>query len=579
MTPNSPGPVMVDGRKSQRAKSVADLAAEVAALTGAELPEVMRDDAPVLAAPPVSEDAVYYVGLIGGKDVGKTSLVNAIAGVTVAKPTGHGEGTRTAIAYCHADVADEVRRDLAELGAKLEVVPHEAKHLRRQVLLDLPDIDSKYADHIQLTRRMLRYMLYPIWVQSIEKYADQRPRELLKQVADGNDPQNFLFVLSKIDQLVDREGDDAARELADDFADRLQRALDLPLPPEVLAVSSTRPDKYDLERLREKLGVERTVEQVTADRGKAVKRRSLTVAKWVEQQDLAGREEAAKRLLDEAAEMLAERVVSPILDTALPRLSDDAGHRMALAEPAAQARCRSWPIVGWIDLALAPIVSLVRRNLSPATTEAAALEAHLNDAGESTSKNIRGVFAQLHAAYPPVAEAYADRHLWETPDAEAAAGSLRRRLDGALRVQRQQVAEKLKPSGWAAPIRWLLTVGVVIWFVLVQPLLVIFLPERDWSWMELVQEAVALLSAQSLLASLGIVVAYLVFLWAAIRIKAYRRVAAWRKKLARADADDAEASPAAQTLLWLEDLLAPLQRRHDQLADLQRQAQALRQAA
>lgn len=558
--------------------TVAELAAEVAALTGAELPEVMSQDAPVLADEP-GPDGRYYVGLIGGKDVGKTSLVNAIAGLTVAEPTGHGEGTRTAIAYCHRDVVEDVRRDLAELDAKLEIVPHDADNLRRQVLLDLPDIDSKYGDHVQLTRRMLRHMLYPIWVQSVEKYADQRPRELLKQVAAGNDPGNFVFVLSKIDQLVDREGQAAAKELAEDYAGRLEKALELPAPPEVMVVSSTRPGQFDLPRLREKLGVERTTEQVSEDRGRATKRRTLSVAKWVEQQDLSGRVAAAKRLLDEAGDALADRVGTPILEQALPRLADDAGHRMALAEPAAQARCRAWPIVGWIDMALAPIVSLVRRNLSPATTEAAALEAHLNDAGQSTAKNVRGVFAQLHGTYPTIAEAYELRRLWETPESEAAASNLRRRLDSALRVQRQQVADRLRPSRWGAPIRWLLTVGVVIWFVLIQPLLVIFLPEREWSWIELAQEAVALLSAQALLASVGIVIVYLIVLWAAIRLKAYRQVATWRRRLAREDASDVEASPAAQTLLWMEDLLAPLQRRHDQLAELQRQAEALRQAA
>ncbi len=556
---------------------IEQLVAEVADITGAAPPEVLGDDAPVPTGELVAGER-YYVGLIGGKDVGKTSLVNAIAGTTVAEPTGHGEGTRTVVAYCHRDVADEVRVDLAALGEKLEVVPHDVPELRRQVLLDLPDIDSKYADHIQLTRRMLRNMLYPVWVQSIEKYADHRPRELLLQVATGNDPANFLFVLSKVDQLVDREGRGAADELAADYAARLQRALKLADPPKVLICSARRPEEYDLPRLRDALGVERTASQVEVDRGKAQRRQLVSIADWVERQNLAGRVAASQRLLEEAEDALAERVGVPILEQALPRLEQDAGHRMTLAEPAAKARARAWPIVGWIDAALSPIVALVRRNLTPASSEAAALEQHLADTGQSTAKNLRAAFAQLHGAYPAVAEVYARRRLWEAPESEAATSALRRRLDAALRLQREHVAERLTPSRWFAPVRWLLTVGVVLWFVIVQPLLTIFLPQdtTGWSFSEFVIEAVALLSAQALLASAGFVVGYLLILWGAIRMKAYRDVAAWRKRLGKSNSQDADASPAAQTMIWMQELLDPLQQRHNRLAALATKAETLR---
>ena len=561
---------------------VRELVDAVAAETGAAPPAVLDEDAPVVRIAP-AETELYYVGLIGGKDVGKTSLVNAIAGVKLADPTGHGEGTRTAIAYCHRDAAADVRREFADskLADKLQVVPHDAEHLRRQILLDLPDVDSKYEDHLALTRRALRHMLYPVWVQSVEKYADARPRDLLKQVAAGNDPANFVFVLSKVDQLIDREGMEAALELSADYAGRLRKALDLPADPEVMLCSARRPDEYDLPRLREKLGVEKTADELAQGRAMARRRQTTSVAEWVESQDLTGKAEAAKRVIDEAAELLAERVGVPILEGALPRLEEDAGHRMTLAEPAARERCRAWPIVGWIDAALAPLVALVRRNLTPATTEAAALEQHLADAGQSTAKNVRAAFAQLHGTYPAVAAAYDRRRLWEKPEAEAAASALRQRLDAALAAQRRRVAERLRPSRLWAPLRWLATVGVAFWFVLVQPLLVVFLPERDAAWTvaEFAQEAVVLLSAQSLLASLGIVVVYLIGLWASVRMRAYRAVAAWRRRMNRGGGEDAEASPAAQTLGWMEELLEPLQRRHDRLAALASKATELRRAA
>src|SRR5258708_10988406 len=72
----------------------------------------------------------------------------------------------------------------------------------RQVLLDLPDIDSHWGQHLAVTRKMLRHMLFPIWIQSVEKSADRPPQELLMKAAAGNAPANFVFCLNKADQLA-----------------------------------------------------------------------------------------------------------------------------------------------------------------------------------------------------------------------------------------------------------------------------------------------------------------------------------------------------------------------------------------
>src|SRR5690606_28773918 len=110
-------------------------------------------------------------------------------------------------AYAHAEQAEAVGQLLErEVPGRWRMVTHEAGDLRRQVLLDLPDIDSHWADHVAVTRKMLRHMLYPVWVQSVEKYADRQVQELLRKVAEGNDPGNFVFVLNKVDQ-VESQGD------------------------------------------------------------------------------------------------------------------------------------------------------------------------------------------------------------------------------------------------------------------------------------------------------------------------------------------------------------------------------------
>src|SRR5207248_7990522 len=102
----------------------------------------------------------------------------------------------------HAEQARPLRELLErEVPGKYAILEHNIPRLLRQVLLDLPDIDSHWGDHVATTRRMLRHVLFPIWMQSIEKYADRQPQELLKRVAAGNAPANFIFCLNKVDQL------------------------------------------------------------------------------------------------------------------------------------------------------------------------------------------------------------------------------------------------------------------------------------------------------------------------------------------------------------------------------------------
>jgi hypothetical protein len=210
---------------------VQQLVADAIDLTGALPPELLDADAPVYSADDDATESIYLVGLIGGKDVGKSSLVNALVGQPISQQTSYGEGTHSVIAYAHASAVDELRLLLErEVPNRYRIVTHDVAALRRQVLLDLPDIDSHWTEHVQITRRMLRHMLYPIWIQSIEKYADQQPQRLLQQVAEGNDPSNFLFCLNKADQLIAREGAGAGQTLRDDYASRLARALNLNAP-------------------------------------------------------------------------------------------------------------------------------------------------------------------------------------------------------------------------------------------------------------------------------------------------------------------------------------------------------------
>ena len=541
-----------------------NLVGEAVALTGADAPALLDDQSPTLGD---LSGELYLVGLIGGKEVGKTSLINALVGEELSTPTGHGRGTETAIAYAHESAVAALRPMLDDaVPGKYRIVTHQNPALARQVLLDLPDIDSKYADHVEVTRRVLRHLLFPVWVQSVEKYADRRPQELLIRVAEGNDPANFLFVLNKADQLIDREGLEAAGELSADFGERLQSALKLENPPEVFLVSAQRPAQYDLPRLAAILSRQREADVVERSRQLAARRQAVTLLDWLDQQDLPGMAARAERLAIEAEELLNDQVGIPLLERAIPKLADDPAARLLVAEPAVSARLRRWPVVNAIDALLGPVAALVRKNLTaiPPGGEHSP-DAYL--AGRSVARRVQGTFARLQQAHPEVADAYRGRRLWEDLPADTAAAELRERLADAMDRRRAAATGRFggRLGALLFPVRWGLTVGALLWFPFVQPLLSLGLRTTQ-SWAVFLRDlgvlAVEIFSAQYLLTTLGFLAFYFLGLWAWLRFDAARRVG---RQLSRAAPDE---GPAVEAVAWMDGLLAPLRDRAMRVREL-----------
>ena len=69
------------------------------------------------------EDRWYLIGLIGGKEVGKSALVNALVGRPISESTSHGPGTEKVVAYVHEDQADSVASFLQTVSKFLDQQP------------------------------------------------------------------------------------------------------------------------------------------------------------------------------------------------------------------------------------------------------------------------------------------------------------------------------------------------------------------------------------------------------------------------------------------------------------------------
>lgn len=547
------------------------LVREVRDLTGAGEPEMFSEDAPVLNARALEANGqgFYLVGIIGGKDVGKSALVNALVGQDITPRTSHGPGTEIAIAYAHQSQAPALRDLLdRQIPGRYRIVTHAIEHLQRQVLLDLPDIDSVHEDHVELTRHMLRHMLFPIWIQSIEKYADRQPQELLRRVTAGNAPENFLFCLNKIDQVIDREGPAAAREIRDDFAERLGRTLGLDALPRVYLLSAIHPDRYDLPRLRELLGQQKSAQQVQTAKALAARQQASTILSWVDQQDLPGRLERLVRLEADAESLVADRLVAPLLEHSVPALVEDPGHRSTLIEQGMRQRVARWPLVNVVHAVLSPVYALLHRATAAQPTgllagSDAIVEAYLHPEGRDLASRVQSTFAQLQQTHPQIAGFYPQRKPWEAIGAQMASADLRRRLAGALEAQRVYVQSRLCGAGPAgALVRWVLTIGALLWFPLIQPMLQTALQSPDMGVRELLLRLVEIMGVGYLLSNVSFLLLYYFILWAIVQWGTHRRVGRLLTRLRSGREGDKSLDPAAQVLAWADGLLDELRLAH-----------------
>jgi predicted GTPase len=145
-------------------------------------------------------DDRLFLGIIGGTGVGKSTVINAIAGGAISAPGDRRPTTSRVVAYRHrlSPLPDDFpRQDLAEPEAV-----HDQKAMERIVVLDFPDFDSVEDDHAAVVGRFLPRLDVLLVLIDDEKYADLRLFEVLRALPQA--PGNLHFVLNKVDRLAER---------------------------------------------------------------------------------------------------------------------------------------------------------------------------------------------------------------------------------------------------------------------------------------------------------------------------------------------------------------------------------------
>ncbi len=159
----------------------------------------------------------YVMALVGGTGVGKSSVLNALAGAEVSPARALRPTTEQPIAWVAHEALDEIRPLLDWLGVE-RVAGHDRSDLSGVAILDLPDVDSVRTEHRATVDALLPRVDAVAWVVDPEKYDDERIHSYLRRLAPHADRMRFVF------NKADRIDPDDRKMLADDL--RRQLAAD-----------------------------------------------------------------------------------------------------------------------------------------------------------------------------------------------------------------------------------------------------------------------------------------------------------------------------------------------------------------
>jgi energy-coupling factor transporter ATP-binding protein EcfA2 len=269
------------------------------------------------------------VAIAGATGSGKSTLFNALAGVTISE-TGVRRPTTAAPIGCSWTDGAAPLLDRLGIPGRLRRRPLQGPDmstLEGLVLIDLPDHDSAVGEHRAHVDRILALVDAVIWVVDPEKYADAMLHERYLRPMAGHAEVTFV-VLNQIDRLPG----DAADQVLDD----LRRLLDedgIALGEHgepgatVLAISALSGDGVG--ELRESLG------QFLQERGAAARRitADLDAAAdrlWpVYAAGAGGRGRARAGLSEEAREEFADRLADAVGAAAAGQAAERAWRRNA----------------------------------------------------------------------------------------------------------------------------------------------------------------------------------------------------------------------------------------------------------
>lgn len=148
-------------------------------------------------------------GLFGGTGVGKSTLLNRLAGSDVARASAERPTSRDITVYVHRSVSvDKLAQNLPM--KRMRTALHNNDSYRQVMFVDMPDFDSVEESNRELVDLWLPHLDVVLYVVSPERYRDDQGWQLLIRHASEH---AWVFVINQWDRGDPEQREDFIRQL------------------------------------------------------------------------------------------------------------------------------------------------------------------------------------------------------------------------------------------------------------------------------------------------------------------------------------------------------------------------------